>query len=369
MTKIFWRLLAVCAAVSVLGACADREMTTAFTLRGDLRGLTHDTVEVRDVLSYKDTTYRVVQRDGRFAFVVEPDTFALYRVTVNGGAASFYAFGDKGRTVDASGRVDSAYVMLSGDVEANGRLMDFERVLAERLRAFADSVDCAGADGAALLDSVACAEAAAYVLAHHDDYVSAVVFEKYLWESRRPDYVMLDSVLGGMSGILLDLPELHRARAVVDRKKAAFPGRYVYLNNLEFTDGTRLPISESRGNYLFIEFWASWSRPSMALRGELEDVYAKFRNAKVREAGKSVGVNFIGVSLDTDAALCDSASRAAAVEWRQVCDGKAWVSDLVEKFAITSLPDNVLLGLNNKVIGRSLTPAELDSVLSARFDR
>lgn len=369
MTKIIWRLLAVAAAVCGLAACADGGRTDVFTLRADLRGLTHDTVEVRDVLSYKDTVWRVVQSGGRFVFEAEPDTFVLYKLTVNGGASSFYAFGDKGGMVEAAGRVDSSFISLGGNVEANGRLMDFERSLSSRLDAFADEAAGSGRDVAAQLDSIAGAEAAAYVASHRDDYVSVVVFEKYLWESRRPDYELIDSVLGCMSGILLDLPELHRARAVVDKKKAAFPGRYVYLNNLEFTDGTRMPISESRNNYLFIEFWASWSRPSMSLRGDFGEVYSKFRQAKVREAGKSVGVNFIGVSLDTDAAVCDSASRASSAGWRQVCDGNAWVSDLVEKFAITSLPDNVLLGLNNKVIGRSLTPSELDSVLSAKFAR
>lgn len=352
----------------LLFSCSRKEDTSVFTLQAELGGLTEDTILVQDAMSYRDSTLSIIHHEGRFTFESAPDTFSLYRFTVNGGRQSFYVFADKGGMVEVTGNVDSA-VVIAGNVAANERLMAFETALGGKIndlrRLHGDDSDDLGR----LTDSLTCAEAAAYVTGNSDDYVSAVVMEKYMWDSRHPDYVLMDSVLSLMSGFLFDLPEMHKIKATVDRKKASFPGRNVYLGNLEFTDGSELLVADLRKNYLFVEFWASWSDASLDYHERLKDVYAKFGKAQVRENGKMTGVKFIGVSLDTDKSRCDSVVDATGISWPQVCDGEGWITNLADKYAVTSLPDNVLVGLNNKVIARSLTVEQLDSILSAKFKR
>ncbi len=173
-----------------------------------------------------------------------------------------------------------------------------------------------------------------------------------------------------MSGILLDLPEMQNAKNIVEKKKQSFNGRSVYINNIELTDGSKPEMKELRDNYLFLEFWASWSQQSLEYRSRLKEIYEKYRDAKkTMRNGEPVSLNFIGVSLDSDADLCDSLAAEHETAWPQLCDGKGWASDLVDKFAVTSLPDNVLLGTNNRVLGRGLSVEELDSILSKEFKR
>ena len=62
---------------------------TCIILDADLRGLTSDTVLVHDAMSYRDTSFIVVQRDGKFRFESRPDTLTLYKLTFNDGADYF----------------------------------------------------------------------------------------------------------------------------------------------------------------------------------------------------------------------------------------------------------------------------------------
>lgn len=50
-------------------------------------------------------------------------------------------------------------------------------------------------------------------------------------------------------------------------------------------------------------------------------------------------------------------------------DLRGWSSDAAERFGIRSIPASILVDENGKIIGKNLTPAEIEDKLKARLSQ
>lgn len=358
-----------------LFAGCEKKENKRFVLRADLKGLENDTVLIRDATSYSDTTYIVKQSKGRFEFEIPVDTFRIFDVYVNDGSRSFTVFADKGTEVSVSGDIDSMYVSLKGGVVENSLLSTFEKDLSKKLFSIVPdgytgkrpiSLDWPDSILSQVFDSIN-SEAAKYIRNNTSSYTSAVIFDKYLWNSAKPNYNLVDSLLEGLSGVLLDLPKVQAAKSISDLKKKVQKGKYIYPDRMKFLNNEgEASADEIRKNYLFLEFWASWSDASLAYRDSLKTVFNKYKNKK---DSKFRTVNFVGVSLDTDTVACKISVNERDIKWKQICDMKYWGSPWVSKYAISYIPDNVLVAPGNKIIARGLSVRELEKILDEEFSK
>lgn len=209
--------------------------------------------------------------------------------------------------------------------------------------------------------------AADFIRKHRSEYSSTIVFRDYLWNSAKPDYLLMDSLLNEMNGLLKDLPHIQQAENVVKKKVELSEGRYVYSSTMNCIGGEKISVFDQRENYLFIEFWASWDDAALEFRDELKSLYEKYKNKKKKSGSSYRKVIFVGVSLDTDTTSCKISTLGHDIKWPQVCDGEAWNSDFANKYNVTYLPDNILLGPSNRIIGKSLTVEELEKILEREF--
>lgn len=106
---------------------------------------------------------------------------------------------------------------------------------------------------------------------------------------------------------------------------------------LEFKDavtGREMSIESLRGKIIVIEFWATWSAPSVTEMPHLKELYAKWQ---------SRGVEFIGVSLDSSedqGGLDDLKAfvREHEITWPQFYQGQGWQSEFSTDWGIDSIP-------------------------------
>ena len=81
---------------------------------------------------------------------------------------------------------------------------------------------------------------------------------------------------------------------------------------------------------------------------------------------KYKGKNFtvFGVSLDNDKNKWLQAIKADNLTWPQVSDLKGWGNEVAVRFGIQSIPQNILLDPNGKIVAVNLRGIMLDYKLS-----
>lgn len=129
-------------------------------------------------------------------------------------------------------------------------------------------------------------------------------------------------------------------------------------------DVNNIPVSTAnyRGQYLLIDFWASWCAPCRGENPYLVRAYQQY---------KENGFEILGVSLD------DSNKRDAwikAIEddelaWAQVSDLKGWKNEAAVLYGIQSIPSNFLIDPSGVIIARNLRGVELETILKNIFSK
>lgn len=122
------------------------------------------------------------------------------------------------------------------------------------------------------------------------------------------------------------------------------------------TAGNPVPISAFRGKYVLVDFWASWCRPC---RQENPNVVAAF------DKFKDKNFTILGVSLDQNKKAWIDAIKMDGLRWNHVSDLKGWGNQLAAIFKISSIPQNLLLDPEGRIIAKNLRGNILESRLSA----
>jgi thiol-disulfide isomerase/thioredoxin len=123
-------------------------------------------------------------------------------------------------------------------------------------------------------------------------------------------------------------------------------------------EGTKLALSQLRGKYVLIDFWASWCGPCRKENPNVKLNYEKY-------AAK--GFEILGVSLDRDKAAWVNAIAADGLPWKHISDLKGWQSDLSAIYQVSSIPQTVLLDKSGKIIQRNLRGEQLGEKLKELF--
>ena len=114
--------------------------------------------------------------------------------------------------------------------------------------------------------------------------------------------------------------------------------------------GVPVALKDFRGNPVILQFWASWSKPSVEENSYLEAAFKRHRDQ---------GLQILQVSLDEVPEAWKEAANLDYPGWVNVCEFKRWESQVVGLYSLERIPANFLIDETGTVVRKDIFGEEL----------
>lgn len=152
-------------------------------------------------------------------------------------------------------------------------------------------------------------------------------------------------------------PEMANVKKYKEAMAKHQPG--IQYTDLTMNDlaGKAVKLSQwvGKGNYVLVDFWASWCGPC---RQEMPNVVEAYKRYHAK------GFEIVGVSFDQKKEAWAGAVKTLGMTWPQMSDLKGWQSAAAGIYGIMSIPANILVDPQGKIVAADLREEALQQKLA-----
>ncbi len=121
------------------------------------------------------------------------------------------------------------------------------------------------------------------------------------------------------------------------------------------TEGNPVSLSDFRGQYILLDFWAAWCPPCRRENPNVVETFNKY---------KDKNFTIIGISLDYNKENWLKAIADDKLTWTHVSDLKYWDSEIPALYGVRGIPANMLLDTNGVIIAKNIMGEKLSETLN-----
>ena len=142
-------------------------------------------------------------------------------------------------------------------------------------------------------------------------------------------------------------PDLEKPKQLLASYEKRKPGTMFHELTMKDMEDREVKLSQwaGKGNYVLVDFWASWCGPC---RQEMPNVIQNYERYHAK------GFEVVGVSFDQKKDAWVAAVQQMGMRWPQMSDLKGWQCAASDIYGVRSIPASVLLDPQGKIIAIDL---------------
>ena len=330
--------------------------------KGRLYLLARSGEEQTDTLGYSDF------KRGKFTLTAVAEEPVVAQLVVDGFAGGFTLFAEPGVTYEAylsegdnyyirGGQLNDSYTAHMKESAAMRKAIDGMQSRYDSLRTARKFRSASQVNDSLQRQQNALRELTNTFLGSNDNIIAAYTIysnllmrEASLRETRSMYATLGEGAKGSQYGRII--------KERIKRLEKTEGGAQAPDFTLTDPQGNAVTMSSVKGKIKIIDFWASWCGPCRLNNPALRKLYDELH---------PLGLEIIGVSLDTNKAAWEKAIEKDGLTWINVSSLKGWKCDLISLYNITGVPALFVLNENNQIIATGLRGEQLREFLEERL--
>ncbi len=359
-------------------------------IKGQIINAKNKTVVLEQILATKIYEIKTIKTDKNGNFLIEQDsikkTFYRLRIDENNIVHLFLNHGDtiiitaeypivpKTYTIEGSEDCILLREMNLRLIESTERLNELRNVFSVYIENPDINMDSLRIELMSISDSLYIGDRAYlsdFIKTNHTSPVIYAALHQYILTSPilsiENDFEIFEFALNSLEKYHPDLEQtkllmsdftkykLHQQQILRDNVRLK-PGDEAPDFILESIDNKTVKLSQFKGNFVLLHFWASWSNKSREDAKYLKKIYHKF---------KDKNLEIIQVSLDSDKTNWKNTIIKDGInEWTHVCDFKMWESSVTRVYGFNTIPLNFLIDKEGKIVAINVNLKEFEAEMT-----
>lgn len=192
------------------------------------------------------------------------------------------------------------------------------------------------------------------IMLNRKDYAFAAFTAYYQFQIHNIQADTLQMIMDGFDKSVKESVYYEHLKSLHNAIKNVSIGQTAPAFTIPDTTGNKVQLSDLKGKYVLIDFWASWCAPCRASNPKLVEVYNQFSDKNF---------TILGISVDKDGDKWKKAIQKDELPWLNVSNVDGW-GELSKIYGVRAVPQNFLLDPNGIIVDKNIRLEELETKLN-----